>query len=330
MAKKRITKTRLNEIVAREVAKVTRANKKKARLTEAVRKAVRSVLLREQDKEVAAFEKAGDLDLNSYVALLKKIAGDKEFRAVAGAGKTDAAGEADEAITVDQTSVPAGSLKATQLEIGFKASLGDQMTNQFQAVERALGLAGPATPDIIMGSKEGDIPLLVWAPPGGKPSHLLDGHHRWSQVMMTNPEGKVVVDVVSGPAMKTSQDALKMMQLAIAATAGNVATKAFEGTDLMATNAATLKKYVMENVTDEVLQILVKAKKIAEPSKEAAAELFAANLGTIQAAKGKNDRQGGMPQAGKSGVAQSKVNDFLKTGSTNYLNPSAGDVKKGG
>ena len=303
---KKITRSKLNEVIRREIKKATERSARKQRLTEAVRKAVRSALLKE-DKEVDAFIKAGDLSLNDYVALLKKIANDKEFQAVAKGGKNDG-NEADEAITVTRTSVPAGSLKATQAEIGFDNSLGDQMTNQFNATERALGLAGPAKPNALS----------------------VDGHHRWSQVMMTNPEGEVVVDVVSGPAMKSSKDALKMMNLAIGALAGKVVTKPFEGTDLMATSADVVSKYVMENITDEVLQILAKAGKIAEPSKEAAAELFAANLGKIQAAKGDNDRVGGMPQAGASGVAQDKVNDFLKTGAVNYLDPTAKDAKKGG
>ena len=324
---KKITRSKLNEVIRREIKKATEKAARKQRLTEAVRKAVRSALLKE-DKEVDAFIKAGDLSLNDYVALLKKIANDKEFQAVARGGKNDG-NEADEAITVTRTSVPAGSLKATQAEIGFDNSLGDQMTNKFKATERALGLDGPAKPKIVMGSKDGDIPLLVWGAEGA-PTHVLDGHHRWSQVMMTNPEGEVVVDVVSGPAMKTSKDALKMMNLAIGALAGKVVTKPFEGTDLMATSADVVSKYVRENITDEVLQILAKAGKIAEPSKEAAAELFATNLGKIQAAKGDNDRVGGMPQAGASGVAQDKVNDFLKTGAVNYINPNAKDAKKGG
>ena len=83
---KKITKSKLNEVIRREIRKATEKAARKQRLTEAVRKAVRSALLKE-DKEVDAFVKAGDLSLNDYVALLKKIANDKEFQAVQAGGR---------------------------------------------------------------------------------------------------------------------------------------------------------------------------------------------------------------------------------------------------
>jgi len=151
--------------------------------------------------------------LATYVAVLKKYAADPEFDKIAAAGQTDGQPD-DEQVSVNRTSTPAANLVATQAEIGFSNSLADQMTNPpWKPVQKALGLAG--TP-IIMPSEDDPPPaILVW---NGK--HILDGHHRWSQVMMMNPTGEVAIDNVTGPAIDNEEEALKVMQFAIAATAG--------------------------------------------------------------------------------------------------------------
>ena len=157
-------------------------------------------------KEDAAddFEKAADANLYQYTDLLKKIAKDPDFQQIARAGKTDG-DESDEIVNVERSSVQAAKLFATQAEIGASNSLADQMTNQYDATATALGLKGEP---IIMPSADNPPPaILVW---NGK--YVLDGHHRWSQIMMTNPEATVAVDSLSGPALNNAEDALKTLQ----------------------------------------------------------------------------------------------------------------------
>ena len=193
-------------------------------------------------------------DLYHYTDLLKKIAKDPDFQKVARAGKTDG-DESDEIVSVERGSVQAAKLFATQAEIGASNSLADQMTNQYNATSTALGLKGEP---IIMPSADNPPPaILVW---NGK--YVLDGHHRWSQIMMTNPEATVAVDSLSGPALNNAEDALKITQLAIAIAAKNVVTKPFEGANLMTMGTDEVMKYVAENISDEVLQMLVKAGKL--------------------------------------------------------------------
>jgi hypothetical protein len=290
--------------------------------------------------------------------MLKQIAGDPEFRAIAGAGLTDQGGEADEIVTVERGSTAAQNLIPTQAEIGFSNSLADQLKNAYGSTEAALGMKG--TP-IIMPSPDDPPPaILVW---NGK--YILDGHHRWSQVMMTNPVGVLAIDSMSGPALKSAEDALKMTQLAIALSAKKVETKPFEGKNLMDASSGDVYKFVYNNVTDEVISLLRQAGKLGETgdsgerqkgeagvtdvpqtepelseekakrfdkrrSKGArmAAKYYTANLGTIQERKGKFSRIAGMPQAGKSGTSQDAVNKLLGTGQINYDSPSPEDVKE--
>ena len=263
---------------------------------------------------------APDTPLAQYVAILKKYAKDPTFRALASAGQTDGNPE-DERVKVTRQAVPAQSLIATQAEIGFGNSLADQVTNKYNATKTALGMVSDP---IIMPSADNPPPaILVY---NGK--FVLDGHHRWSQVMMTNPAATVAVDNVTGPAIDNEEEALKAMQLAIAAAAGNVVTKPFEGENLMNASPDQVAQYVLANVTDEVLQLLVQSGKIEKPDKKLAARYFAGNLPVIKKSKGRFSREKSMPQAGKSGVSQDDVNKVLGTGKINFQAPKATDIKK--
>ena len=269
------------------------------------------------------FEKAADVGLYDYTDLLKKIAKDPDFQKIARAGQTDG-DETDEVVSVKRASTDVNKLFATQAEIGASNSLDDQMNNgadyNGNSTAIALGLKGEP---IIMPSQDNPPPaILVW---NGK--YILDGHHRWSQIMMTNPTGKVAIDNVTGPALDSAEDALKITQLAIAIVAKNVITKPFEGANLMTMGTDEVQNYVLKTITDEVLALLVEAKKIAEPSKELAAQYYGQNHKIIQKRRGKFEREKGMPQAGKSGASQDAVNKALATGAVNFKNPQKSDVK---
>tara|TARA_R100001163_G_scaffold60180_1_gene49297 strand:+ start:924 stop:1805 length:882 start_codon:yes stop_codon:yes gene_type:complete len=279
-----------------------------------------------EDKELQELDKGALYRLNdpntplaTYVAVLKKYANDPKFDAVATAGQTDG-NPSDEQATVNPATVAANDLRATQAEIGFGNSLADQVQNKYDATKTALGLNG--TP-IVMSSKSGPVPILVY---NGK--YILDGHHRWSQIMMVNPDGPILIDNLTGPAIDNEEEALKTMQFAIAAMADKVVTKPFEGENLMAANEQQVANYVLQNVTDEVLRLLVEAQKIPKPDKQLAARYIAGNLSVIKKAAGKFSREKSMPQAGDSGVSQDAVNQALGTGKINFDTPKPSDVKR--
>ena len=280
--------------------------------------------LTQEGKVADAFTHAAATDqpLTKWVPLLKKIAAHPEFQAIAGAGKTDAGGPKDEAFVVKPETATASKLRAMQKEIGFDKSLKDQVTNpKWKPVDAALGLKG--TP-IEMPCQDTRCAILTFA---GK--YILDGHHRWSQIMMMNPDAQVAIDDLQPTGvLKNPEDALKVMQLAIALKADKVVTVPFEGDDLMDSTPEAVAQFVKKNIKDEVLQLMVQAEKIPKPDKELAAKYIAANLPAIQKLKGKFVRGAVMPQASKSGTSQDAVNQALATGAVNFIKPRPEDVKK--
>jgi hypothetical protein len=275
-----------------------------------------------ENEKIDAFIAGADKGLHDYTALLKQIASDKEFRKLALSGQTDDGGPSDEAISVSSGEpVAAKDLVPTQFDIDLEKSLGDQMINRFNGTQYAL------EDTVTMGSKEGRIPILVF---DGK--YILDGHHRWSQVVMTNPEAMMTIDNLSAPAFGSGQQgaekALKATQLAIAALAGKVATNDTE-INLLKVKPQQIANYVLKNISDEVVKMLHNAGKIKEATREAAAQMYAKNLvGLQEREKGKFQRKLGMPQAADSGTKQALVNKALSQGKVNFDNPQKSDLKK--
>jgi hypothetical protein len=277
-------------------------------------------LLAEQSRAAQALVKYHDVGLEKFVAVLKQIASDPEFRKLALAGQNDPGGPPDEAITVSKGQpVAAKNLTPTQKDIDLEKSLGDQMTNKWKppATETALFRGA-----IEMPSPGGAQPVLTY---GNK--YILDGHHRWSQVMMTNPDGMMAVNNLSGPALPNEEVALKATQLAIAALAGQVVTKDTK-INLLAVDEEYIKNYVRKRIQPAVLELLVKYNKISKPDPDLAAEYYAGNLAAIkEKPPGKFARAKGMPQADDSGVPQVQVNTALAKGNINFDDPSLRDLK---
>jgi hypothetical protein len=266
----------------------------------------------------AAFIKGQDKGLEDYTTMLKQIASDPEFRKLAFAGRKDASGPGDETLTVSKgTPVAAKDLTPTQYDIDMEKSLGDQMKNRWDPPSTETALQKVVT----MPSPGGQIPLLTY-----NNKYILDGHHRWSQVMMTNPEGMMTVSNLSGDALQDEEAALKAVQLAIAALAGNVETKDTK-VNLLKFPAEAMAAYVRKNIAPEVLELLVKYKKISSPDVEEAVKYYVHNLAAIQAKPaGEFSRVGGMPQADESGTTQAAVDAALERGNINFDNPQPEDV----
>jgi len=148
---------------------------------------------------------------------------------------------------------------------------------------------------------------------------------------MTNPGGIMAVDNLSAPAFGSGQEgaelALKATQLAIAGIAGNVVTNDTD-VNLLEVDVATLEKYVLSRISDEVVQMLFNAEKIPKADKRLAAKMYGKNLMLVQRAqKGKFQRKLGMPQAADSGTNQAKVNKALEQGLVNFDSPERDDIK---
>jgi len=266
-------------------------------------------------------------DLAGAVSALKAKASDKEFQSGATSGQDDGS-DSDEKVTSNTTPIPATKMFPTQKEIGFGNSLDDLVKDKYEQIDNAF------TNPVKMSSPDGKLPILA-ADIGGEIA-ILDGHHRWSLCFMINPDAEMMCDVLKGD-FDTAEDALKAMQFAIAAKAGKVVTKNFEGKDLMSVSTEEVEKYVEENIVRSAVAKFAKYKPeilskagIKKPNKErdlddtkikkAIARYIGASHKKIVKMKGPYTRPI-MPQAGKSGVAQSDVNKALAQGDINFNEP---------
>jgi len=230
------------------------------------------------------------------------------------AGQTDAAGPGDETFAIVKKSVPASSLQPTQSQIGTGQSLLDQAGDKYGNLDRAI--AGGK-----LASASGEFPILVF---GNK---VLDGHHRWSQFIATNPGASVEVASLEAPGIKDADGALGLAHFINLALYGKSPTKPFKGENVYAMSKEDIYDMALEGMAESTPPKLFAANLIEKETAEAAAEHFASNLSQI-AGPGDHPRTS-MPQAADAGdpTGMTKTPEAGATGMINYLAPLSGDVK---
>jgi len=145
-----------------------------------------------------------------FVKKLKENAKDPKVQAIMNLGKNDGL-DTDEVIKVeDAVSYSCRNLLPTQSQIGLADSLA------WLAKNKPEGAAALIKGDT---STFNENRILT---ANGK--YILDGHHRWSQVFLFNPDAKIPAVNLVIPGFDEKQ-LLKIMQLAIAATYKDVLMK---------------------------------------------------------------------------------------------------------
>jgi hypothetical protein len=91
---------------------------------------------------------------------------------------------------------------------------------------------------------------------------VIDGHHRWSQIYCINPDAKIkALDLPITDPIK----ALKATQVGIAGQIGKIPKSTGGGVNLFTINEDALKKYVVDTITDQVVQVFKKFNKGGTP-----------------------------------------------------------------
>jgi hypothetical protein len=155
-------------------------------------------------------------------------------------------------------------LQPTQNEVVMDKSLSYPLKDAASA-DACLkgGVVAPAGKSIVTGG-------------GGK--FVIDGHHRWSQVFCMNPEAKIkAIDLTD---IKKPLEALKATQIGIAAQTGTVPTAAGGGVNLFQVGESELKKYVIDNIAEPVIEVFKKYEKGDTP--EAIADYIWGNVETLK------------------------------------------------
>jgi len=166
------------------------------------------------------FEKVNNLLDSDYENFIKALTGeggvpseekiakvDPKVQSILNMGKRDAKVK-DEVINFQRVNLPVKNLKPTQSQIGLQDSIG------FIAF---------VDPDKAKSSLSGNADFGGGAILTSDNKYILDGHHRWSQVFMMNPNAQI-------PAINLNlgldgKEALKVVQLAIAADMGHIFMK---------------------------------------------------------------------------------------------------------
>ncbi|MCK9446514.1 hypothetical protein M0Q50_06545 [bacterium] len=154
-----------------------------------------------------------------FITTLKQNANDPKLQAIMNLGRKDGI-PTDETVKIDLLNIPVKNLLPTQSQIGLEDSLGFLRKQPGVAVK------------LINGDTSGfeNMRILV-----ANNKYILDGHHRWSQVFLMNPDADIPVVNLNIPGFKDPKQLLKIIQLAIAAAYKNIAsTNAHSATDLFA------------------------------------------------------------------------------------------------
>lgn len=174
-------------------------------------------------------------DYGTFVKELGENIKDPKFLAAISAGDTTL-----DKVTFDHNaSYKVSQLIPTQSEIDVDKSLKFPLSEEkADTLVNYLTLKGePFAP--------GNSPIIV---AGGK--YIIDGHHRWSQLYMINPEAKIKAINMN---IEDPIVALKVVQLSIASVSKKVKASLVEGKNLLKMKKEDFDKWIKENIKQQAI-----------------------------------------------------------------------------
>lgn len=175
-------------------------------------------------------EKSFDQSVPDFVDTLRKVIKDEKVQAVIDLG--------GDALQYNESPLSVKNLRPMQTEIGFDQSVKNLLTDQYGSLESMLGKNAVAD----VGG-----PIVVY---GGK--WIIDGHHRWSQVFVANPDAKIpALDINMDPDLEPA-DILKSIHIVIAKIKGEVPSSNPKGINILGEPPSEniVREKVDENLSD--------------------------------------------------------------------------------
>jgi hypothetical protein len=278
-------------------------------------------VLREQQPAPQPINQAGLIDINSTPEQVLAAAANISQNVLL-AGLTDGSPQ-DEKIQIVPGSLLARDFIPTQQNIDADKSLGDQIYDLYGNLEAAIKGGRIA-------SKEGKFPILTF---NGK--FIIDGHHRWSQACITNPNCKLDTANIQAPGIDSPNKAINLAHLILYALYGKSITKDVAGTNLVGLSPEIIKKMVVTGeglksgkpIVQSAIDKLFAAGFIKQKTAEAAGNMYAGNSQFI---KQGNFPRKVMPQPLDSGAKDglTVTPDAAAQGQINYIAPKQTDVQQ--
>ena len=184
-----------------------------------------------------------------FVTLLgTTITTDDKFFEFLNAGLQDGKPAEDDVVEFAAITPKCSALHPTQNEIDLSNSLGYPLIKESKETLTSYFNGGTFSP--------GGKPIITCG--GGQ--FIIDGHHRWSQLYCMNPDAQInAIDLTQ---YSDATQALKIVQLAIAAKLKKVPVQVVSGTNLIGISENTLRKYISDNFSknaNEAFSLLQKS-----------------------------------------------------------------------
>jgi hypothetical protein len=263
---------------------------------------LKEIFLLEKSEE---FVQIFDLPLNVFVDKFKNIASDPKVQSVIRAGLTDGK-PSDEIIRFSSKNIPAKELIPTQNEIGVEESMVGILNNKYGNLD-----------SIFNGVAKFNSPIVTL---NGK--YIIDGHHRWSQAYLANPEVKI--PSYDMKATIEPLQALKSVHVAIAADTKELPLSSAKGINLYRMKRQDVLKYVKNFLTEASLRLYSEHGHGKKPIE--VAEYLWNNVQSMQTNNkpiSGAPKRTSMPQTGDS----KNYDDLLGRGIINFRTPKTADVK---
>lgn len=193
---------------------------------------------------IQQFHKAVNSDYEHFVIALKNWVGDPKIEGfLKTALKDGSINEDGGKFKINNVDIQCSHLIPTQSEIDIKKSLSYPLTDVATAKSCLDGKS------VVIGGG----PILTF-----NNRYIIDGHHRWSQIYCVNPKAtaKCLNFIKSG---LKPEEMLKSIQVAIAATNGNVQTAIVQGNNLLLSDKNEIKQFVLQNVKPDILNLFRQA-----------------------------------------------------------------------
>ena len=183
-----------------------------------------------------------------FVELLGENIKDEKFFNFLKAGLQDGV-STDDAVNFSEISIPCNQLKPTQNEIDIGKSLFFPLKKTPTEVLTSYFNGGTHEP----GGK------IITC---GNGKFIIDGHHRWSQLYCMNPNAQI--NSVDMTTFNDPVQALKVAQVAIAATNRDIPIESVKGTNLIGISKEELDDYIESNITDNAKKAFSELKSKTE------------------------------------------------------------------